>query len=142
MALAVGIWPWRGCQLESTRLREKRTEKRTGFPKAQTSTCYLLVNLFATTQVRDSREGWTYPELAQQHGRARLVVLGCEVEGRWSEKSCLFLASLAAAKARCEPDVMRKSTMLLLASSVEHPQGLHRQSVLPVLTGAQVLRGS
>ena len=53
----------------------------------------------------------TYPELAQQHGRARLVVLGCDVGGRWSEESWKFLAPLAAAKAKSEPEPMRKSTM-------------------------------
>ena len=47
----------------------------------------------------------------RQHGRARLVVLGCEVGGRWSEESRQFLASLAAGKARSEPELMRKCTM-------------------------------
>ena len=58
------------------------------------------------------RKERTYPELAQPHGRARLVVLGCEVGGRWSEESRQFLTGLAAAKARSEPEIMRKSTML------------------------------
>ena len=44
----------------------------------------------ALDQARRQKER-TYTELAQPHGRARLV---------------------AAAKARCEPEVMRKSTML------------------------------
>ena len=57
------------------------------------------------------RQERTCPELAQPHGRARLVVLGCEVGGRWSEESRQFLAGLAATKARSEPEVMRKSTM-------------------------------
>ena len=47
----------------------------------------------------------TYPELAQPHGRARLVVLGCEVGGRWSEETRQFLAGLAAAKARSDPEI-------------------------------------
>ena len=64
----------------------------------------------ALDQARRRKER-TYPELAKQHGRARLVVLGCEVGGRWSEESRQFLASLAAAKARSEPELMRKSTM-------------------------------
>ena len=44
--------------------------------------------------------------------RARLVVLGCEVGGRWSEETRQFLTGLVAAKARSEPEIMRKSTML------------------------------
>ena len=52
------------------------------------------------------RQERTYPELAQPHGRARLVVLGCEVGRRWSEESRQFLAELAATKARSEPEVM------------------------------------
>ena len=59
----------------------------------------------ALDQARRRKER-TYPELAQQHGRARLVVLGSELGGRWSEESRL------ATKARCELEVMRKSTML------------------------------
>ena len=64
----------------------------------------------ALDQARRRKER-TYPELAQPHGRARLVVLGCEVGGRWSEESRQFLAGLAATEARSEPEVMRKSTM-------------------------------
>ena len=64
----------------------------------------------ALDQARRRKER-TYPEFAQPHGRARLVVLGCEVGRRWSEESRQFLAGLAATKARSEPEVMRKSTM-------------------------------
>ena len=42
----------------------------------------------ALDQARRRKER-TYPELAQPHGRARLVVLGCEVGGRWSEESVM-----------------------------------------------------
>ena len=58
------------------------------------------------------RKERTYFELVQPHGRARLVVLGCEVGGRWSDESRQFLTGLAAAKARSEPEIMKKSTML------------------------------
>ena len=54
----------------------------------------------ALDQARRRKER-TYPELAQPHGRARLVVLGCEVGGRWSEETRQFLTG-AAAKARSE----------------------------------------
>ena len=37
-------------------------------------------------------------ELIGEHGRARLVVMGVEVGGRWSEKTSEFLRCLAAAK--------------------------------------------
>ena len=79
----------------------------------------------ALDQARRRKER-TYPELAQQHGRARLVVLGCDVGGRWSEESRQFLASHEAAKARSEPELMRKSTMFCWLASVVHPHGLHR----------------
>ena len=70
------------------------------------------------------RKERTHPELAQPHGRARLVVLGCEVEGRWSEESRQFLAGLAANKARSEPEVMRNHDAQL-ASATEHAHGVH-----------------
>ena len=42
-------------------------------------------------------------EFGGQFGRARLVVLGCEVAGRWSDKCLSFLRQLARAKVRSEP---------------------------------------
>ena len=44
-----------------------------------------------------------FPELTGEHGRARLVVLGVEVGGRWSAETSVFLRSLAAAMARGAP---------------------------------------
>ena len=49
------------------------------------------------------RKERTYPELTGEHGRARLVVLGVEVGGRWSAETSVFLRSLEAAKARGAP---------------------------------------
>ena len=46
------------------------------------------------------RKELTYPELTGEHGRARLVVMGVEVGGRWSAETSVFLRCLAAAKAR------------------------------------------
>ena len=40
-------------------------------------------------------------------GRARLVVLACEVGGRWSVESVSFLSQLAKAKVRHEPPAIR-----------------------------------
>ena len=44
----------------------------------------------------------TYPGLTGQFGRARLVVLACEVGGRWSGEIQAFLRQLAKFKARTE----------------------------------------
>ena len=59
----------------------------------------------AQARVRKER---TYPELAQAHGRARLVVVACEVGGRWSDEALSFLNSLANAKVRDEPEDFKK----------------------------------
>ena len=45
----------------------------------------------------------TYPELTGELGRARLVVLGVEVGGRWSAEASVFLRCLAEAKGRRAP---------------------------------------
>ena len=42
------------------------------------------------------RKELRYPELAGQHGRAKLVVLASEVGGRWSEECRQFLCQLAS----------------------------------------------
>ena len=44
----------------------------------------------------------THPELTGQFGRARLVVLACEVGGRWLGETQAFLRQLAKFKARTE----------------------------------------
>ena len=44
------------------------------------------------------RKERTYPELVGEGGRARLVVLGAEVGGRWSQETAEFLSSLAWAE--------------------------------------------
>ena len=48
------------------------------------------------------RKETTFPELVGRHARARLVVLGVEVGGRFSTETESFLSQLARAKARCE----------------------------------------
>ena len=58
------------------------------------------------TQVRRRKE-LTNPELTGEHGRTRLVVLTCEVGGRWSDEACLFIAGLARAKARSDPRAVK-----------------------------------
>ena len=49
----------------------------------------------------------TYPELVGPRSRSRLVVLGGEVGGRWSEETSTFVRLLAKAKARPEPSILR-----------------------------------
>ena len=51
----------------------------------------------------------TYPELSGEHGRARLVVLALEVGGRWSQEAWTFVKGLARARARDEPEILRRS---------------------------------
>ena len=46
------------------------------------------------------RKERTCPELAGEGGKTRLVVLGAEVGGRWSQETVDFLSSLAWAKVR------------------------------------------
>ena len=53
------------------------------------------------------RKETTYPELHGRNGRTRLVVLGAEVGGRWSDESAQFVRQLAKAKARGEPPILR-----------------------------------
>ena len=54
------------------------------------------------------RKERTYPELTSRGGRARLVVLGVEVGGRWSSETRSFLSKLAHDRACSERFLMRK----------------------------------
>ena len=51
-----------------------------------------------------ARKEKTYPELAGEGGRARLVVLAAEVGGRWSNGASQFVRALAKAKAQSAPE--------------------------------------
>ena len=51
------------------------------------------------------RKEATYPELLGANGRARLVVLSCEVGGRWSDECQSFLRQLSKARVREPPGV-------------------------------------
>ena len=53
------------------------------------------------------RKERTYPELVGERGRARLVVLGVEVGGRWSGETAEFLAALSKVKAESAPENVR-----------------------------------
>ena len=54
------------------------------------------------------RKERTYPELLGRRARSKLLVLAVEVGGRWSEKTRMFLSSLARAKVRGENPLLRK----------------------------------
>ena len=54
------------------------------------------------------RKERTYPELMAPRSNARLVVLAMEVGGRWPPEALTFIRLLARAKARHEPNLMRK----------------------------------
>ena len=49
------------------------------------------------------------------HNRVKLVVLGVEVGGRWSDETCTCLSQLAKARARTEMPLMRRRTSLEIA---------------------------
>ena len=78
--------------------------RRDGSPRRQCATR----DGAAMAQARARKER-TYPELAQAHGRARLVVVACEVGGRWSGEALTFLHLLADAKVRDEPEDFREA---------------------------------
>ena len=61
----------------------------------------------ALAQARRRKER-TYPELAGEGGRARLVVLAAEVGGRWSDETADFLCQLAWAKVRELPEDLQR----------------------------------
>ena len=58
--------------------------------------------------VARQRKERTSAELVGPDARARLVVLGVEVGGRWSEETRCFLSLLARAKSRGETWLMRR----------------------------------
>ena len=61
----------------------------------------------ALTAARRRKEH-RYPELVGPRSRARLVVVGVEVQGRWSDETKLLVSQLARAKARQEPWLLRR----------------------------------
>ena len=67
------------------------------------------------TALRDARRSKerTYPELVHP-GRCRLVVLGVEAGGRWSEEAAGFIRQLAKARARQSPDPLRQAVTAAL----------------------------
>ena len=72
----------------------------------------LLDNLGRLTEARRRKER-TYPELLHSR-RCRLVVLGIETGGRWSEEAARFVTLLAHAKARQAPHLLQHSVAAAL----------------------------
>ena len=66
----------------------------------------------AALRLARRRKERAYPELSGEHGGARLVVLACEVGGRWSSETQSFLRQLAKAKTRHVPHNLRTSAKL------------------------------
>ena len=65
----------------------------------------LMIHKHFSTSRKQSR---TYPELTGS-GRARLVVLGMETGGRWSEEALTFVRLLAKHKASSNPPSLRSA---------------------------------
>ena len=66
----------------------------------------------ALTEARRRKER-TYPELMRSR-RCRLIVLGIETGGRWSEEAARFVKLLAHAKARQAPRLLQNSVAAAL----------------------------
>ena len=88
----------------------------------------------ALQQARHKKES-TYPELARPRGgRARLVVLGCEIGGRRSDEARDFVSQLAKAKSRSDLPQLRRSASMV--PPLEHSVGLQRCPILwPLASG-------
>ena len=84
----------------------------------------------AATMAARRRKQRRCPELAGEGGRARLVVLACEVGGRFSEECRHFLRQLSKFKARDEPP--------LLQQRVRHAW-LHRWGSMMACSGARAM---
>ena len=75
--------------------------------RLSTGTALLGEGLLTRTGMARRRKERTYPELAGEGGRARLVVLGAEVGRRWSTETAQFLWALAWAKVRELPEELQ-----------------------------------
>ena len=103
-------WPmWGGNQLAvDTTLVSPLT--RSGEPRSRGGT-------YAGAALQDARRNKerTYPELLHNR-RCRLVVLGIEVGGRWSNEASSFIRMLAKARARSSPPSLQAATTSALVS--------------------------
>ena len=67
------------------------------------------------------RKERTYPELAGDAGRARLIVLAAEVGRRWSDVALMFLKLVANAKSRSAPGPLRGKASAAWSQMECHP---------------------
>ena len=107
--VANGLTLWGGTQLAiDTTLVSPLT--RDGQPRRP-------AGRFTGAALRDARrrKERTYPELIGSR-RCRLVVLGIETGGRWSEEASMFVKLLAQAKARQAPPLLQTSLAAALIS--------------------------
>ena len=77
-----------------------------------------------------ARKERTYPELAGEGGRARLVVLAAEVGGRWSDEASQFVRSLAWAIAQSAPESTPNPSGTRMESEMEENFGMHSSKVV------------
>ena len=107
--IANGLALWGGAQLAvDTTLVSPLT--RVGEPRRR-------AGRFAGAALTDARKAKAraYPELLR-NSRCRLVVLGIEVGGRWSEEATSFITSLARTKTRDTPAPLRHAAATSLIS--------------------------
>ena len=107
--IANGLPMWGGSQLAvDTTLASPLT--RSGEPRSRGGT-------FAGAALQDARrtKERTYPELLRNR-RCRVVVLGIEVGGRWSNEASSFIRMLVQARARSSPPALRAATTSALVS--------------------------
>ena len=107
--IANGLALWGGAQLAvDTTLVSPLT--RAGEPRRR-------AGRFAGAALTDARKAKerAYPELLR-NSRCRLVVLGIEVGGRWSEEAASFITSLARTKTRDTPAPLRHAAATSLIS--------------------------
>ena len=99
--VADGLTLWRGAQsaVDTTMVSPLR---RDGSPKPRAAN-----HDGAALEVARRKKETTYPELAGEGGRARLVVLAAEVGGRWNAETAQFLTVLAGARAQEVPLVLQ-----------------------------------
>ena len=98
---------------------------------------------FAAAALHDARKAKerAYPELLR-NSRCRLVVLGIEVGGRWSEEATSFITNLARAKTRDTPAPLRQAATASspdgqLSSPTQHSRHLQPASfskIQPTIT--------
>ena len=79
----------------------------------------------------------TYPELSGRFGRARLVVLACEVGGRLLEETNHFLLTRQGQSARSSTTTQDECEAELVEEVEVNSRVCRRQSIRPVSAGTE-----